>query len=419
MNPKAKKPWLNGDVWVISLSACFADLGYQAVLAGFPLFLVLYLHRPIWEFGLASSLSYGGGAIFSWLGGRLGDSVGHKKVAVFGNCLIPLLALSGLVASPVWAIGFLCGGWWFRNLRSPSRRVMLAQAVPEERYRASAFGFLHALDVGGGALAGIWVLVCVVIHEPWKWIFLLAAVPLVASTIFLIQATTGESTQADKKSEGGIQKDAGSSGGPSGDSEVSRNKGVKRLLLSAGLYGFTAYSVGFPVLTVAKGSHKLVYGIGAFLVLQVVSSATGYIVGPRVGGDIGTQFRWLGLLGYIMAGFGASILAFSQVLTNTGVLIVGVAIIGFGLGVIETFEPSAMSILKTGSHAGRGFAGLSAARSIGTFVGNLAMGLLYSLGAGAAYGYAGIVALIAGALVISAISPIRSWQDMNNRQSPN
>ena len=128
---------------------------------------------------------------------------------------------------------------------------------------------------------------------------------------------------------------------------------------------------------------------------------------------------WLGLLGYIMAGLGASILAFSQVLTNTGVLIVGVAIIGFGLGVIETFEPSAMSILKTGSQAGRGFAGLSAARSIGTFVGNLAMGLLYSLGAGAAYGYAGIVALIAGALVISAISPIRSWQDMNNRQSPN
>jgi hypothetical protein len=40
-----------------------------------------------------------------------------------------------------------------RDLRTPSRRVMLVEAVPDEASRSSAFGFLHALDVGGGALA--------------------------------------------------------------------------------------------------------------------------------------------------------------------------------------------------------------------------------------------------------------------------
>ena len=35
--------WLTRDVLFICLSACFADLGYQAVLAIFPLFLA---HQP-------------------------------------------------------------------------------------------------------------------------------------------------------------------------------------------------------------------------------------------------------------------------------------------------------------------------------------------------------------------------------------
>ena len=66
---------------------------------------------------------------------------------------IPLLSLSALIASPAAATGLLTGGWWARNLRTPSRRVMLVEAVPDEASRSSAFGFLHALDVGGGALA--------------------------------------------------------------------------------------------------------------------------------------------------------------------------------------------------------------------------------------------------------------------------
>lgn len=102
------------------MSACFADLGYQAVLAGFPLFLVLVLHQPVWEFGLASALSCGGGALSLLTGARLGDRVGHRRLAPAGNAAIPLMSLSGLVASPAVAIGLFTGGWWARNLRSPS-----------------------------------------------------------------------------------------------------------------------------------------------------------------------------------------------------------------------------------------------------------------------------------------------------------
>ena len=54
--------WLNSNVLFISLSAFFADLGYQAVLVMFPIFLVLDLHSSIIYFGIASAISYGIGA---------------------------------------------------------------------------------------------------------------------------------------------------------------------------------------------------------------------------------------------------------------------------------------------------------------------------------------------------------------------
>lgn len=401
-------PWRTHDVWAISLSACFADLGYQAVLAGFPLFLVITLHQPVWEFGLASALSYGGGALFSYAGGRIGDGVGHRKLALIGNSLIPLLSLCALVYSPVWAIGLLTGGWWARNLRSPSRRVMLVDAVPEEKHRSSAFGFLHALDVGGGVLAGVYVLVALGAHVPFKWIFLATVIPLVVSTVSLSRARVGARREVDDEA---IRREVVEPPPP----------GTRALLVAAALYGFTFYSVGFPVLTVAEGARggaSLVAGIGAFLVLQATSAATGYILGSHLGRTPADQFARLGQLGYLGAALGAGVLALGYgAHLGLWVLMVGVAVIGFALGVVETVEPTAMSVLRSGAQAGRGMGALSSARSIGTFVGNLAMGLLYGVGASFAYAYAGILAAIAGVIVLFAVPAMRSWQMTRDRAS--
>lgn len=399
MSGTRRAVWRTGDVWAISSSAFFADLGYQAVLAGFPLFLVFTLHQPVWEYGLASALSYGGGTAFSLAGGRLGDRVGHRSLALAGNAVIPLLSLCALVASPVWAIGLLTGGWWARNLRSPSRRVMLVEAVPDERHRSAAFGFLHALDVGGGALAGVYVLVALTAHVPFRWIFLATVIPLSVSTVSLSRAHVGGRRPVPSQ--------------PVGPSEAAEPPvpGVRPLLVAAALYGFTYYSVGFPVLTVAQGSGRPLAGLGAFLVLQATSAGTGYLLGGRLGAGPADQFARLGLLGYLGAAVGAGVLAvgYNQHL-GLAVLLIGVAVIGFALGIVETLEPTAMSVLRAGSHAGRGMGALSAARSVGTFVGNLAMGLLYAVGAAYAYGYAAFVAAIAGIIVLGALPTLRSWQ---------
>ncbi len=390
--------WRTRNVWAISLSAFFSDTGYQAVWAGFPLFLVLDLHQPVWEFGLASAIAYGGGTLFAWLGALLGDRIGHRKVAIGGNALIPLLSLSALWADPSAAIGLLCAGWWARNLRTPSRRVMLVEAVPDEGDRNSVFGFLHALDIGGGALAGVYVLIAVIEHVAFSWIFLGSVLPLAAATFSLTRVTTGRTVQPRAQCA-----DAGSK-----EVAAERLPGAVALLAASALFGFTYYSVGFPILTTAHGGGGKAFGIGAFLLFNAVSAATGYVLGPRLGSRIAERFRDLGRLGYLFAVAAAVLLAVGDAAHLTvAVLFVGVAALGFSLGIVTTVEPSLMSVLRPGDQAGRGFGALSAARSVGLFLGNLIMGFLYGLGADWAYGYAAVMGMAASIVVLSAIPAAR------------
>ncbi len=391
------------------MSAFFADLGYQAVQAGFPLFLVVTLHQPVWEYGLASAISYGGGAVFSYVGARLGDRIGHRRLALAGNSAIPLLSFCALMSNPVWAIGMLTGGWWARNLRSPSRRVMLVEAVPDEKRRADAFGFLHALDVGGGALAAGYLLLAVDHHVAFRWIFVATAFPLLLSTLSLSRATVGRAASGERPATEPARREPESGGPP----------GAVRLLAAAALYGFTFYSAGFPVLTLAQSSGHLTEGVGAFLVLQVTSAATGYLLGGHLGRSPSAQLLRLGLLGYGGAGLGAALLAasYGEHLPSAAAF-VSVALIGLALGVVETLEPAAMSLLRSGRMTGRGMGALSAARSAGTFSANLAMGLLYAVSASLAYGYAAILAAAAGAVVLGALPGLRRWQTRSDQAVP-
>ncbi len=387
--------WRTPDVWSISLSAFFADLGYQSVLAAFPLFLVIYLHRPVWEYGLAMALSYGGGAVFSLIGARIGDRIGHRRLALIGNCFIPLLSLSALIANPAWAIGLLTGGWWARNLRSPSRRVMLNRTVTAEEYRTTVFGFLHALDVGGAAAAAILVIVAIQNGVSFRLLFLFTIVPLLLSTVMLSRTGTDTSERRGQKIETSVEARQ--------TAPIRQTVGARAIFVSTALYGFTFYSIGFPVLTIAQKTGSRSSGIAAFLVFQAFSAATGYLLARRLGATLVRRFINLGLLGYLVSAIGALVLVVDiHCHLGTTEYLVGIAILGFALGVIETLEPSLIAVLSKNQPAGRTFGVLSSSRSIGLFVGNLVMGLLYQLGPSWSYGYASIMAALAAVIIVVA-----------------
>ncbi|MCY0899925.1 MAG: MFS transporter [Firmicutes bacterium] len=369
-------------MWKIALSAFFADFGYQVVLAGFPIFLVVILKAPVWAYGVAMALSYGPGALVAYLGGRCGDRTDHRRVAISGNLLIPILSFAGLVAVPWQAMALFIFGWLPRNFRTPSRRVLLTRSVsPPDR--PQAFGFLHALDVGGGVLAGLGLLVLLAYHVAFRWIFLLTLIPLGISTLMLILVKPQQFVPQERETTEETTNRAG-------------RHVVRGVLVAAALYGFSSYSIGFPILTVTQSVHSTVWGVLSYVIFLGVSAVAGFWLGRRVAGTI----KELAGLGYLLAAIGSLGLAAAYAL-HGGLIsyYLPIAVLGVALGAIETLEPTVIARWTPAHTAGRGMGTLSAARSVGLFVANVLMGLFYRLTPVDAYSYAAIVALCATAVL--------------------
>lgn len=387
------RPWLSQDVWLISLSACFADLGYQSVLAVFPLFLVLALHQPVWVFAIATAIAYGPGAIFGLLGGRMGDKFGHKRIALTGNLLIPLLSLSGLATGPIAAVALFCGGWWARNFRSPSRRSMMVEAVSAEN-RTKAFGFLHALDIGGGFLAALGTMLLLLAAIKIKYIFLLTIIPLLMSSVWLMFSRMGRHPALETTSG------YAASAAPVVMSKQHRSL-YRRLLIATALYGFSSFSFGFPILTVDQSTHSRPLAVLSYVVFFGVSAATGLIIG-RVSKKRSVTALALG--GYLTGGLGCIGMALVWGTGANEILYYPVvALMGLALGVIETMEPAIISRIIPKGSTGGGMGALTAMRSIGLFAANLVMGLIYQVGASwtYAYAYASLLAILAAGVALS------------------
>jgi MFS family permease len=172
---------LSRDAYLLCFSAFFADLGYQGVAALFPLYVVFRLHAAVYAYGLITAIAFGGGSIVSYIGGLAGDRFDRKAIAIAGNALIPLMAFAGM-AQGLWASSaFFILGWWARYFRTPARRALLVNVTrPQER--SLAFGFLHALDIGGGMLSALLALLFLGLRLPVGTIILFAILPLAVST---------------------------------------------------------------------------------------------------------------------------------------------------------------------------------------------------------------------------------------------
>ena len=368
------------DVKFISFSAFFADFGYQAVIVGLPLFIVLVLKAPVYYYGIAEALNYGIGSLFSYAGGILSSRYGSKKIAILGNSLIPILSFTGFATSVTEAIGLFAGGWWLRNFRSPARRAMMSSAVSEKN-RSRAYGLLHGLDVGGGILATLMFVLLISLGYSFRLVFLVTVIPLVISTIMLIPVNNSNGMVTSTAGEGSNRKPL-----------------FSWIMIASALFGFSYYSMGFLVLTVAIVSGKIVLGALTYTTFLAISSLTGFVM-SRI--RVKSETRILGLAGYIMAGIGALFYALSIVFSSpVYYLYLSTLVIGLGSGVTEVLEPTIIS--KISNDVGRGMGWLSASRSAGLFLANIIMGFLFFINPAYSYVYAFAVALMAGIIIILA-----------------
>lgn len=383
-----RERWLTRNVVLISFSAFFADLGYQLVVALIPVLLVLVLKAPAYVFGVFMSLSYGLGSLFAYLGGRLGDRYGKKRVVLLGNSLIPLLSLSGLPSTPIASGLLFTAGWWSRNFRTPPRRALLIESSSRE-HASKVFGFLHALDVGGGMISVGLAVLLLVLGQPIYRVILLSIVPLIISTLLLVFV--------DERKEERV------SGSPVGGESIQGGKSDERrrifrvLLVSSMLFGLSSYSLGFPVITVSQTQHSYVYGAGTYGVFLGFSALSGYVFGSKKLDEV----KALSLLGYLLSALGTFAIGVDYLLHTGSIVYYGAAaLVGVGVGVTETYEPSLTSHLVRITEESTGMGLLSAYRSLGLFIANTVMGVLFSVDQFYSYVFATALALLASATLL-------------------
>jgi MFS family permease len=388
--------WLTRDAMLLSLSAFFADMGYQAVTAIFPLIVVIELKEPAYVYGLLLALSHGVGSMFSLFGGRLGDRYNKKTLALIGNLLIPLMSISVLFPGVILLGAFFVFGWWARYFRTPARRAWLVE-VSNPSYRSKVFGFLHALDIGGGIFAVAYSVVLALMGVPLRWIILVTAIPIFVSSLCLILAHT-------EPNEDYIRSQTTEAGQPHQSAQeewhVSNDFVFRALLLSATLFGFSYYALGFPIITVAQSQNSLVLGILTFGIYLGVSAIAGYLLGSV---RSRRPFRTLWTLGYLLAAIASLLIGFSYIWNyGVGLYYLGAAGLGFATGAVETFEPVLISTLVKARKLSSGMGWLSSTRALGLFVSNIAMGIIFVFSEFDSYLYAAITATIA-ALILLAV----------------
>lgn len=372
------------DVLIISFSAFFADMGYQVLMAGFPYFLVFVLGAPVYLYGIAETLNFGIGSLFAYIGGRAGDRYGHRKIAVIGNALIPILSFTAFTRDAAGAIAIRSTGWWMRNFRTPSRRVMFANAVNSEN-RGRAFGLLHGLDVGGGLIATVILIVLLSSKVEIRTIFLITLIPITISTLLLLFTRKG------------LNQVKSASGNDKRISHGNRKTFVA-ILIATSLFGFSYYSMGYPIITIISDTSNPVLGIGSYSVFMGLSALAGFMYSSFAAKK---EIRILGLAGYFLSAIGSLVFVIVLHFNEPSVfLYAGVGIIAFGTGAVETFEPTIVSRISSGLGAGRSMGWLSSSRSIGLFAGNIIMGLLYVVSSEYSYLYAFAVAAVSAGIVL-------------------
>ncbi|MEY2343169.1 hypothetical protein AB4090_13825 [Acidithiobacillus sp. IBUN Pt1247-S3] len=174
------------------------------------------------------------------------------------------------------------------------------------------------------------------------------------------------------------------------------------LLVAATLYGFSFYNLGYPILT-ATGSHPstlaFAAGVGIYVVYLGISALSGYTLGvQRL-----SPLRPLWLLGYLPSALGSAFMALSVLLGMPELAYYGaVAILGLGMGAVETFEPTLVSALVKSNTLSRGMGFLSVSRSIGQLISNLVMGFLFTVNPASPYLYAFVASLLATVVLMGA-----------------
>jgi MFS family permease len=363
----ARTHWLNSTVLGIGLASLFSDVGHEMATAAMPILLATLGASPA-ALGIIEGLADGLSSFAKLLSGLYSDRLRRRKpLAVVGYFVTASGMASFALATQWWHV--LLGrvfGWLGRGVRTPVRKVLLAEATTRETY-GRAFGLERAMD-SAGAVIGPLVAVAMLAALDVRWVFVCTFVPgilAVLTIVFLVREKPHE-PRPKARLWGSLK---------------SLPKPFKEYLVGVGLAGSGDFSKTLLIFW-ATVAWTPMYGAaeaGAMAMLFYVGYNVVYTVSCYISGMLADRFpkHWVLSIGYSLAVVPAAALLWP----GDGLIKFAVTfgISGVYMGVWETVEDSTAATMLPAETRGTGFGLLASVNGIGDLISSALVGYLWAI----------------------------------------
>ena len=191
--------WLNSTVFGIGLASLFSDLSHETVTSVLPTILAS-MGVAAGVLGTIEGVADGLSSAAKLYGGWWTDRLQHRKpLCAFGYGAMAF-ATGLIAAATTWPLVLIGRGlaWVARGLRTPARKALLAEAVPQQSY-GRAFGFERTMDTLGAVAAPLVSLSLMSLgfhHRQVLWISVVPALLAVAAILSLVRETVDRKPSA-------------------------------------------------------------------------------------------------------------------------------------------------------------------------------------------------------------------------------
>ncbi len=383
-----KGAWLNSSIFGIGLASLFSDIGHEMATTAMPV-LLASVGAGSMVLGLIEGLADGFSSFAKLFSGLYSDRLRRRKpLAVAGYFLTASGMASFAFATNWWHILIgRVGGWIGRGVRTPIRKVLLAEATTPATY-GRAFGLERAMD-SLGAVFGPSLTLLLVATVGLRPVFLLTFIPGIIAALLIVYLVKEKehAPRPDIKLWSGMK---------------SLPHEFRKYLVGVGIAGSGDFSNTLLILWATQAfasRYGMAKGAAIAMFFYVIYNVV-YAVSCYFSGIFADRFskRWVLSIGYALA----VVPAFALMAPGASFIKFGVVFVfsGVYMGVWETLESATAATLLPADIRGVGFGTLSTINGLGDFISSSVVGLLWMWSPVISMSYV-IVTSLAGASIIA------------------
>lgn len=380
--------WLNSTVLGIGLASLFSDVGHEMATTAMPALLAMLGASPA-ALGIIEGLADGLSSYAKLMSGLYSDRLRRRKPLAVVGYFVTASGMASFAAATQWWHVLLgrVGGWLGRGVRTPVRKVLLAEATTPETY-GRAFGLERSMDSAGaviGPLLAVGLMAAIGIH----WLFVLTLVPgllAMAALVFLVHERPHE-PQPKARLWGSLR---------------SLPAAFKEYLVGVGVAGIGDFSNTLLILWATEAWTPR-YGVShaaTMAMLFYVGYNIVYTVSCYVSGLLADQFpkHWVLSIGYSLAVIPAAALLVPGDDLAKFAVVFGFS--GLYMGVWETLESATAATMLPGEVRGSGFGLLATVNGLGDLLSSVVVGVLWAkVSPSAAMTFVILTSLIGAAII--------------------